>query len=315
MAWAVVGPLLLLVLLRLVAHDATMELIVLNAMTSWVYLPAWLVLIGAMSAREWRLVAAAGVIVAAQLIWLDPRTVMATDATDLGPDPPRLRVMSANLLMVNRDAEGIAGEIVRARPDLLLVQELTAAWEARFEASDIRALLPYRQTVAREDSFGLGIYARAPIDVEELSLQELPAFRATLALGKQKLHVINVHTLPPRTHEYARDWNKMMGQVAELVRLQSGPILLAGDLNATTQNAWYRRLLALGLRGAHEDRGRGLAVTWPNGLMPFPPIRLDHLLVSRELEVLSVAEGEGRGSDHRPIVAELALRPGSAQAR
>jgi endonuclease/exonuclease/phosphatase (EEP) superfamily protein YafD len=50
-------------------------------------------------------------------------------------------------------------------------------------------------------------------------------------------------------------------------------------------------------------------------LPPFQPIRLDHLLVSREVEMLSVAEGEGRGSDHRPIVAEFALRPERARAR
>jgi endonuclease/exonuclease/phosphatase (EEP) superfamily protein YafD len=99
----------------------------------------------------------------------------------------------------------------------------------------------------------------------------------------------------------------MMAEIEQLVRRERGALLLGGDLNATPHTGWFQRLLRLGLRSAHEERGRALASTWPNGLMPFPPIRLDHFLVSSELLVLDVREGEGRGSDHRPIIGDFAL--------
>jgi endonuclease/exonuclease/phosphatase (EEP) superfamily protein YafD len=102
-------------------------------------------------------------------------------------------------------------------------------------------------------------------------------------------------------------WNEMMAQVLDLARESSGPLLVGGDLNTTPHQAWFRRLLASGMRGAHEDAGRALATTWPNGRLMVPPIRLDHLLVSEELRVLSVREGEGRGSDHQPVIADLQL--------
>lgn len=307
LAWLVIVPLLAIAGLRLVAHDATLELIVLNAMTQWLYLPAWLALGVGLYFRRWPLVAVAGVLATAHLFWLDPRGLVATART-VPADAARRRVMSANLLMVNRDTEGIPAEVLEARPDLLLVQEVTAEWKARFESEQFKRLLPHRTAVPRDDSFGIGIYSREPIVIRELDLSGLPALRAELQLGTRSLAVFNVHTLPPRTAEYVEVWNDMMQRIAALIRRERGPVLLAGDLNATPHARWYHELLSLDLRGAHEDRGRAWVTTWPNGLMPYPPIRLDHFLVSPELEILDVREGQGRGSDHRPIIADFALR-------
>jgi endonuclease/exonuclease/phosphatase (EEP) superfamily protein YafD len=308
LAWLVTAPLLGVALLRLLAHDATMELVVLNAMTPWLYLPAWCSLAIGLVFQRWTLARAAGVVACLHVLWLDPRGLIASPEPRPGPGAVTLRVMSANLLMVNDDLEGISGEIMSNHPDLLLVQELTPSWMQRFEAPEVRAILPHRVGIPQADSFGIGIYSRLPASISQLDLSGLPALRAELIVSGKRLSVLNVHTLPPRTPLYTRTWNQMMSQVCELVRSEPGPLLLAGDLNATSQARWYRELQALALRGAHEDRGRGLAVTWPNGLMPYPPIRLDHLLVSPQIQVLEVSEGVGRGSDHRPIIASIALR-------
>jgi endonuclease/exonuclease/phosphatase (EEP) superfamily protein YafD len=84
---------------------------------------------------------------------------------------------------------------------------------------------------------------------------------------------------------------------------------MAGDYNATYGHAPFRRLLAVGLRDAHIEAGRGLATTWPVNNLLLPPLfRLDHVLVSREFEVLAAREGRGPGTDHRPVVADLVLR-------
>jgi endonuclease/exonuclease/phosphatase (EEP) superfamily protein YafD len=63
-----------------------------------------------------------------------------------------------------------------------------------------------------------------------------------------------------------------------------------------------------GLRSAHDDRGRGYATTWPNGQNLCPPIRIDHALVSPEIEVESIREGRGRGSDHKPLILDVHIR-------
>ena len=56
------------------------------------------------------------------------------------------------------------------------------------------------------------------------------------------------------------------------------------------------------------EAAQSLGATWPNGLFPLPPMRLDHVFVSRDLTALDVAVGTGAGSDHRPVVARIARR-------
>lgn len=307
LGWAVIGPLMVIACLRVVAHDATVELIALNAFTQWLYVPAWFVLIMGSVLHRRALAGCAGCIVLAHILWLDPRTFVAAALPEPARQASRFRVMSANLFAVNEDTDGIVQEIVSARPDLLLLQELTPNWAKQLDTPSMQALFPYRMAIVREDAFGIGLYTRVPARIERLALSDLPALRATVDLGGRKLHVYNVHTLPPRQPASAAKWSAMMTQLAEWARHERDPMLLAGDLNATPHTRWYRELLKLDLRGAHEDRGRGLATTWPNGRMPYLPIRLDHLLVSRHLAVLDVREGEGRGSDHRPVICDLAL--------
>jgi endonuclease/exonuclease/phosphatase (EEP) superfamily protein YafD len=307
LGWLVTLPLLLVAALRLVAHDATMELIMLNAFTAWLYLPAWLILPAALRARSWRLSAASAVLVLLHLAWVDPRGLVAAKLPSLPASAARVRVMSANLLMVNEDTAGIAGEILAASPDILLVQEQAPQWRERFERDDFVRALPYRSSVTQVDSFGIGIYTRVPHVAEQLDIAGFPAFRADVPLAAATLRVFNFHTMPPRAPQYVATWNEMMARIVALVAERSGPVLLGGDLNTTPHHAWFARLLATGLTSAHEARGRTLATSWPNGHFPAPPIRLDHFFISHQLVTLDVSEGEGRGSDHRPIIADFAL--------
>jgi endonuclease/exonuclease/phosphatase (EEP) superfamily protein YafD len=67
-------------------------------------------------------------------------------------------------------------------------------------------------------------------------------------------------------------------------------------------------LIAMGLRSAHVDRGRGYATTWPNGRLPFPPIRIDQALLSPDVECLRIEEGIGVGTDHEPLIVDVRVR-------
>src|SRR5215472_19351550 len=71
-SWLIVAVLGLVTLLRLVAWDSLEPLIVLDALTQIVYLPAWVVAAGALIMRRWWLAAAAVVIVVAQLAFVVP---------------------------------------------------------------------------------------------------------------------------------------------------------------------------------------------------------------------------------------------------
>ena len=104
-------------------------------------------------------------------------------------------------------------------------------------------------------------------------------------------------------------------ELLDLVRrLGSRSFIVAGDFNSTPDSAFATRMRDLA-DDAWEAGGRGFGsgFTWPNGMFPCPPIRIDHVFVSHDLGVLSAGVGEGAGSDHRPVVAKVARR--SAFAR
>ena len=84
------------------------------------------------------------------------------------------------------------------------------------------------------------------------------------------------------------------------------PLVVAGDLNATLDDAELAPLLAAGLRSVLPDDAGPTATAFETE----DGRRLDHVLVSHHWEVGSaeVAHRAGTASDHYPVVAELRLR-------
>ena len=93
------------------------------------------------------------------------------------------------------------------------------------------------------------------------------------------------------------------------IRVPAGPLVLAGDLNAPDASAAVQSLLARGLRDAFASAGRGYGYTYGHTLRPaFSFLRIDHILVSPQIEVVRCFTGDTEASDHRPVIADLAWR-------
>ena len=90
-------------------------------------------------------------------------------------------------------------------------------------------------------------------------------------------------------------------------RLGGKSFIVAGDFNSTPDSSFAARMRALS-DDAWEAAGSGFGFTWPNGLFSLPPMRLDHVFVSPDLGVLRATLGVGLGSDHKPIITEVARR-------
>lgn len=87
------------------------------------------------------------------------------------------------------------------------------------------------------------------------------------------------------------------------------PYLVCGDLNSTPANWVYGHLVG-GLQDSFGTAGRGWGMTYPARL---PLFRIDYILASSHWRVHRAYVYRGLSSDHRPVVAELSLRP-SARA-
>jgi endonuclease/exonuclease/phosphatase (EEP) superfamily protein YafD len=311
LAWVVTGLLAIVVLMRLAWHDGLWLFLLLNILTPYLYLPALLIAPCAALARRWRLLATSLALVVCYSHWvllpLLPRSAPATSGRSL-------RVASANLLVVNETPEALAAELLSLDADIYFLQELSADWDEEFERVGFWRRYPFNRRINGEDAFGAAIASRIPVrDLEVFWSADLPQLRGVLRLDDRDVELLSVHLLPPRTQDYTITYHKGADALLDIVRrFGSRSFIVAGDFNSTPDSDFATRMRDLA-DDAWEARGRGFGFTWPNGMFPCPPIRLDHVFLSHDFGVLGVRVGEGPGSDHRPVVADVARRAAFAR--
>ena len=298
-----------LLLLRLLGLDHGTLLALLIGALPLTLLPSYAVLAVAAVLRRRRLAAAGCGLVIGHLLVLAPAVGAQTPPEAAGAGP-RLRVLTANLYVLNPDPEA-AGRALRAlRPDVLVVPELSPDGLAGLRASGLLADLPYSVVELGSRDETVGLFSRLPlVDVSTRPVggRELP--RATVDVAGTPVRLLAEHTLPPLS-VFEVLWREGLADLAQEVRAVDEPAVVLGDFNADRDHAPFRRLLDTGLRDAHDERGRGLARTFPSWL---PVLHLDHVLVrdgnGARVVVRDVREVRLPGSDHLTVVTDLAVLP------
>ena len=220
-----------------------------------------------------------------------------------------VRVVSANLLYANDRLDEELAELAAADPDVIVLQEVTAEHEDALAASSLWSRYPERFGTARRWGLGSLVLSRLPLEDErlvEVGGRTMPV--ATVVTGGGPVSLVAVHATPPVIRQEV--WRSELVDLAELARELDRP-LLVGDFNATADHRPFRDLLDVGLTDGQRAAGTGWGATWPSGnrWVPVPVVRIDHVLTGAGLEVTSLEVGEGVGSDHRPLVAEVAVAP------
>lgn len=302
------GGLLLLVAARLFIPDFALILIWANAYTFWAYLPAYGVAVVAGVLGRWFLLGAAAVVIAFHLAWVLPDYRPAESIPPAAQAAPRIRLMTANVYFGNSDYSGLAAEIAEVDPDVLFLQEFGPRMEEAMRAEGLVDRYPYSKIAYENPYFGTALYSRLPLSEVTISgAGRRPYIKASVTVGGQEVHLYDLHaTSPGLGSGIARDWNDGWKAILDALRKDDGLVIAAGDFNMTQNHHWYRELKQSGFVSAHEERGRGNATTWPQGRL-LPMIRIDQVFHGPSIVTLGVREGRGEGSDHRPVIAELAV--------
>jgi endonuclease/exonuclease/phosphatase (EEP) superfamily protein YafD len=313
-AWCVTIALGVVALARFVAYDRRRLITMFDAYTAWVYLPAYPIALVAFATGRVALGFAAAAVAVVHLSLIG---VTATRAVSVPGDDVALRVVTANLRFRNGKADRLARELAGYEADIVFLQEVTPQWFDVLCAPDAFGSYPGKASAVVDHPGGAAIFSRLPLrDAVVGNAAGWPLLTAVVEhpiVGP--IRCIDVHPAPP-PYGFARH-EAMVAAIVDRARdsVERGErTIVAGDFNLTQFNRTLQVLRRLGLRSAHEMRRQVLAVTWPNGRRRLPPIRVDHVLCGKPLVAVSVTHGRGIGSDHRPVIVDLACGRGKGTA-
>lgn len=217
-----------------------------------------------------------------------------------------LRLMHANVNAWNDDYDSFAELVRRERPDVLVVQEFSTPWRNALPMLD--EVFPHSIGEISDGPFGIALYSRYPLSAQRvvtLGRAGIPSLEATLDVEGTAVRLLSTHPFPPVGSGLFDLRNDQLDAVATALRGTPQSSILVGDLNATPWSPYYRALeSATGLRNVRT--GFGLVATWPSILGPLG-IPIDHVLVSNEFGVTDVRAGSTIGSDHLPLIVDLAV--------
>ena len=258
----------------------------------------------ALAARRPRVAAAGGAMAVLGAALLLP-AVRGPAAEPPAVGAPTVRLLVLNLWRRNDDVAAVAKLIREERPDVVALIELTPAWERALTPT--LAQYPVRAAETDEGAAGIGLYGGGALsDPKLVRLFEdgRASIEAGLALpGGRSASLLVVHPttglLPGKLGTARSSLDAVGAWAAERGRR----VAVCGDLNAAPWMRSLRRAL---------DRG-GLQAALPGGLfdgswpaLPRPlRVPLDGCLVGAGVRAHAEL-GSGVGSDHLPVLVELA---------
>ena len=217
------------------------------------------------------------------------------------------RAFLLNVRRANREHDRVLACIRTADPDLIVLEEVDARWMPVLAA--LRQDYPASIFRTRRDDFGIALLSRLPLAdarIEDIGPPGRPSVVARVAVAGREVTVIGTHPLPPVNRRFARMRNQQLRDLARVAKACNGPVMILGDMNATSWSPHFRDLLrAGGLRDSRQ--GFGVQPTWPAG-RPWLWAPIDHCLVSSDIVVHRRAVGPSVGSDHHPVVVDFSLR-------
>jgi endonuclease/exonuclease/phosphatase (EEP) superfamily protein YafD len=230
------------------------------------------------------------------------------------PEPPPagsrvLTIMVANVLGGGADAGEVAKVIRERKPDLVSLPEaqVDVREEIRAHLQGLayngytlqpRTAVESATSVLVSSSLGAVRFAQDP---------SATTFGHIIVTGGNlgEVRLIAYHGFPPLP-DAVTTWKQDLGVLRQWCA-QNPPTIVAGDFNATTDHADFRYALGSNCRSVASLTGGGLIGTWPSDRPALTRTQIDHVLFTRQLEPVGFTTYAIEGSDHRAVVAAVAV--------
>ncbi|MFD3532849.1 endonuclease/exonuclease/phosphatase family protein [Streptomyces sp. NPDC058664] len=291
---------------RLLDTDGDTPVPQLLSLLPWFAVPAGLAVLLAAVARR-RVLAFTAVVVLTATGWAS-LPYMPQLVTSYGLPLTQVRVLAANVEF-GQATGALTDAVRRERPQLVFVSECDRAC-GRALATAFAAELPHRASVEADGSVGSVLLSAYPLTDERVIPAAMGMPGATAEIAGVPVRLQLAHPMPPVPGQ-VDEWKRELRRIEDAALHHTGPLLVAGDFNASQDHAAFRSLLDGGdLQDAARLADASRTPTWPmEGPLP-PFVQIDHVLVSQDFSVRDLRFLDLTGSDHRAVLADLDLRGG-----
>jgi endonuclease/exonuclease/phosphatase (EEP) superfamily protein YafD len=266
--------------------------------------------------RGWVLAAGLLAVTAVGAAMVLPRALPAT-----GPDGSTgrtLTVLAFNTFEGEADVEAVAELIRTSHPDLVALVEAGGRYRDRlaplvagyrFASSQED---PGQEDPGQEDADVQGVTAVVRADLGDVAVRvdrgtPFPSVEVGGG-GLGAVRFVAFHAVAP-TPGAVPQWQHDLATLNRwCTDRESGPVIVAGDFNATLDHAVFRNAIT-GCADAGERTGRGLVGTWPARFPRWLGPQIDHVLVTGGTTAETLSVHDVPGSDHRAVLTRLRLAP------
>ena len=222
----------------------------------------------------------------------------------------RIRLLHLNVYMHNHNVQPTQQLIATQQADIINLQEYNTQWRNNLEATGVLKVYPYRFYVDGGDD---AIYSKFPfktVRAEHIGNSphgaDVGIVATVLPTPTTPITFLFSHTTNPqdaagsiRQQAHFDFWQTRRASYGS-------PFVLVGDINTAPWSYGFRILVK---RMNLRDRQLGFVVQPSFPTFSWAIIPIDHCLVSPEVVVLDRKLAPSVGSDHFPVMVELALKP------
>jgi endonuclease/exonuclease/phosphatase (EEP) superfamily protein YafD len=270
-------------------------------------------------------IAATGFLASAIVVVPEAASGFTTVLPTADENSPIYKVMSRNLFGVNARMDEVAEAIAAEDPDIVVLQEYFP-WQARRLEPLIRENYPFRVRCTGGKRANIALLSKIPFEVllsADCPKIDDPSVRTSRIAVRMKPESGEAFTVVTTHLDWPIPEPRKTAQIADLLPALAtlpGPLLIAGDFNATPWSYSFRQFIVDAGLSRHTRNLFTYPVLWHylgrwRPVFPFLP--LDHLMTRGNIAVLDLRTGDAAGSDHLPLISEftvsgmplLALRP------